>query len=344
MSELNQNGIMPEIKIFVSHRIDINSELVDNPLYVPMRCGAVFDNENPMNIEGDDTGDNISEKRMSYCEFTVQYWAWKNAKADYYGLCHYRRYLAFADKQFKTDEFNMIHSAELTPSQEKKLGLLDNRKMAHLISQYDIVTSQYADVRRIPLPKGHAETVRELWEAHDGLFFEKYIIDEMFGIIERRFPQYLQSAREYFDGSLHRGFNCFVMKKELFSRMCEFQFAVMDEIAERIDTTGYTQTMKRSPAFIGEMLYGIFIYHLTTRENVRVKELQLAFFANTDKIKSRFDLFLRTTLCRADKIARAVIDPLFPKGTVRREKIKDIFFSITHAKHRGEADIKQQER
>ena len=87
---------MNSIQIYVSHRIDINSELVDNPLYIPMRCGAVFDQENPMGIAGDDTGDNISERRMSFCEFTVQYWAWKNIRADYCGLCHYRRYLSFS--------------------------------------------------------------------------------------------------------------------------------------------------------------------------------------------------------------------------------------------------------
>lgn len=340
MSELNRSGAMPEIKIFVSHRIDINSELIDNPLYIPMRCGAVFDKENPMNIAGDNTGDNISEKRMSYCEFTVQYWAWKNAQADYIGLCHYRRYLSFADKQFKTDEYNMIHSAALTPFQAKKLGLFDSAKMARLISQYDIVTSQYADVHKIPLPNGHAQTVREMWDAHDGIFFEKRIIDEMFAIIETRYPQYLDSAKEYFNGGQHRGFNCFVMKRELFLRMCEFQFAVMDEIAQHIDTTGYTQTMKRSPAFIGEMLYGIFIYHLTTRENVRIKELQLAFFANTDRIKNKLDLLKRTSVYYMDKIIRKIADPLFPKGTARREKVKNIFYGITRAERRGEAVIK----
>ncbi|MCL2520879.1 MAG: DUF4422 domain-containing protein, partial [Spirochaetaceae bacterium] len=87
---------MKDIKIFVSHRIDLDSEVIDNPLFVPVRCGAVYDKrENKPDIIGDDTGDNISEKRLSYNELTVMYWAWKNVKADYYGLCHYRRYFSF---------------------------------------------------------------------------------------------------------------------------------------------------------------------------------------------------------------------------------------------------------
>ena len=89
----------PDIKIFVSHRIDLDSETIDNPLYVNVRCGAVFDKRENVDMLGDDTGDNISEKRDSFCELTVMYWAWKNVKADYYGLCHYRRYLSFAEDE-----------------------------------------------------------------------------------------------------------------------------------------------------------------------------------------------------------------------------------------------------
>ena len=91
---------MKDIKIFVSHRIDLDADCLDQDIYVPVRCGAVFDNKSST-IAGDDTGDNISEKRMSFCELTVQYWAWKNVDAEYYGLCHYRRYLAFSDEKFE---------------------------------------------------------------------------------------------------------------------------------------------------------------------------------------------------------------------------------------------------
>lgn len=77
-----------DIKIFSSHRIDLDSETVHNSLYIPVRCGTVFDERKDNTMLGDDTGENISEKRESFCEFTVQYWAWRNIEADYYGLCH----------------------------------------------------------------------------------------------------------------------------------------------------------------------------------------------------------------------------------------------------------------
>ena len=94
----------PDIKIFVSHRIDMEAETIDNPLYVNVRCGAVYDKRENIDMVGDDTGDNISEKRESFSELTVMYWAWKNVEADYYGLCHYRRYLSFATQYHEIND------------------------------------------------------------------------------------------------------------------------------------------------------------------------------------------------------------------------------------------------
>lgn len=332
---------MSGIKIFASHRIDINSELIDNPIYVPVRCGAVFDKENPMGIAGDDTGDNISEKRMSFCEFTVQYWAWKNAQADYYGLCHYRRYLSFAEKRFRTDEYTMIHNAVLTPGWKKRLRLTEPERMAELIGAYDVVTSEYAPVVNLPTPKGHKKTVRELWEAHDGMFFEKSSLDLLFKLIDELAPEYSASAKEYFSGGLHRGFNCYVMKRELFDRLCRFQFPIMFEVERRLDTTGYTQTMLRTPAFLGEMLYGIFLYHISTYERWRIKEVQLAYFSDTEKIKSRADLARRLIWNGADTALRAIVDPILPKGSEQRESVKNLFYKVAPLKRRGIAEIKE---
>jgi len=332
---------MSDIKIFVSHRIDINSEMIDNPLYVPVRCGAVFDKENPMDIAGDDTGDSISEKRMSFCEFTVQYWAWKNIRADFYGLCHYRRYLSFAERRFRANEYNMVHNAVLTPGCKRKFSLTDPVRMTEQICSYDAVVSEYAPVADIPTPGGKKRTVRELWEAHDGVFFEKSSIDLLFELISRMAPEYAASAQAYFAGGLHRGFNCFVLRKELFDRLCSLQFPIMFEIERRLDTTGYTQTMLRTPAFIGEMLYGIFMYHISTREDWRVKEVQLAFFSDTEKIQSRAALYRKLLWYGVDRVLRAVADPIMPKGTRRRERVKDLFYAITPAKRHGVAEIKR---
>lgn len=331
---------MSNIQIFVSHRIDIDSELIPNPPYIPVRCGAVFDSENPMKIQGDNIGDHISERRMSFCEFTVQYWAWKNAEADYYGLCHYRRYLSFAERRYKADEYNMVYVPSLMPTGKRRFGLSDSQHIAEQVSDCDGVISEYADVANIPTPAGKKASVREMWDAYDGVFLKKSVIDLMFYLIEQMSPLYLQSAHEYFSGDRHRGFNCFVLKKELFQRLCQFQFPILFELERRLDTTGYSQTMLRTPAFIGEMLYGIFLYHITTYESWKLKEVQLVFFANTDRIKGPVDLAKRYMWYGLDRALRVIVDPIMPKGSRRRETVKNIFYHVCPIKRRGAAVIR----
>ena len=44
VEELKYHGTpeKPDIKIFVSHRIDLDSETIDNPLYIPVRCAEPY--------------------------------------------------------------------------------------------------------------------------------------------------------------------------------------------------------------------------------------------------------------------------------------------------------------
>ena len=321
-----------EIKIFVSRRIDVDSVQVNNPLYVPMRCGAVFDTSRTTVIPGDNTGDQISEKRGSFCEFTVQYWAWKNTQADYYGLCHYRRYLSFTEQQYRMDEHGLVPCPVLSPRTMDRFRLLDEENMRRVIETHDLVIPTPAPVRKIPLPRGKARTVRELWEAHDGLFFEKKVIGRMFALIDELAPEYSASAREYFDGDLHRGYNCYVMRRELFDRLCRFQFPIVEAVDQELDTTGYTTEMKRTPAYIGEMLYGIFLHHVLTRETWRVCEKQLVLFQETEAAKSRITLVRWYAAYGLDRMVRAAVAPFFPLGSKRRERCKAVYRRLTRPK------------
>lgn len=76
------------------------SELPKNDIFVPIHVGSAISKIVMPGLQRDDEGDNISAKNPQYCEMTAQYWAWKHSKADYVGLCHYRRYLNFTDKTF----------------------------------------------------------------------------------------------------------------------------------------------------------------------------------------------------------------------------------------------------
>ena len=328
---MSNNQLPLKVKIFVSHRIDIDSEILSSQIFVPMRCGAVFDDRS-YHIQGDDTGDNISEKRMSYCEFTVQYWSWKNTEADYYGLCHYRRYFSFSKKRYKTFDTNMIRESRLTKREIKKYHLNNDLKLCGEISQYELIVPEPASVEKMSYKQKPVNTLREMWESYNGIYFEDGILDTMFRLIKERFPQYYESACRYFNGKKHRAFNCYIMKKELFFRMCEFQFDIMGEMDKIYNSANYQNGMKRCIGYVGEILNGIFIDYLINVEGRKYKERQLVFFVKTDRIKSKKEYYKYRISSFFDRTARLIVDPILPVNSKKREKIKKVLFKITPLK------------
>lgn len=316
---------LPDIAIMVSHRIDVNSILVDNPLYYPMRCGAVFDKNPIPNIPGDNTGENISANRENYCELTVQYWAWKNLQADYYGLCHYRRYLSFSDRHYHTNDHGLVPRPLLNEREMSRFGLLEPEHMAEEIAQYDAIIPQAAEVKKMPLPHGRAKTVRDLWEAHDGIFFDKSMIDLMLQSIRTFMPQYIRAADEYLAGGLHYGYNCYVMRRSLFEQLCEFQFTVLHSLEGALSNA---EQYPRTLAYIGEMLFGIFVYQIANIVHRKICEKQIIYFSVTTNCQScRMFFYYRFRLI-IDQVIRCIVKPFFPYGSCRRENAKKIYHKL----------------
>ncbi len=279
---------LPTIKIFVSHRTDLISETIDNPLYVNVRCGAIDDAENKSGLIGDDTGDNISEKKYQYSELSVQYWSWKNVKADYYGLCHYRRYLSFAtsDTNINSSElnqFNQIVCDSLNPKSAKNFGLLDKEHMENLISQYDLIVNDCCDIRKINTPEGRKSNLFEHWKTGEDVLFPKKTIENLLSLVQTYYSEYYQDFLEYLHGWKHRGFNCFVMKKSIFDQFCSFEFDVLSKLEQSVDIEYCSETMSRTVAYMGEIIYGAFVYHLIKQKKYRVKELKLILFKDINR-------------------------------------------------------------
>ena len=79
------------IKILVAaHKL---CEMPKSDVYLPVQVGKALHPDLDLGYQPDNEGENISEKNPYYSELTAIYWAWKNLKADYIGLVHYRRYL-----------------------------------------------------------------------------------------------------------------------------------------------------------------------------------------------------------------------------------------------------------
>ena len=92
--------MLPDFLFFMSIKILVAThkryDIPDKEEYLPLFVGAALSKEE-LPYQRDDEGDNISIKNKSYSELTGMYWAYKNLKADYIGLCHYHRFMDTKD-------------------------------------------------------------------------------------------------------------------------------------------------------------------------------------------------------------------------------------------------------
>ena len=325
---VNSNVKISDIKIFVSRRIDTLSVAVSNPLYVPVACGSCYAKSiNPQFIR-DDKGDNISQKRNSFCEFTVQYWAWKNAEADYYGLCHYRRYLTFSIRRFRANAQEQVIEGMLDDHAIAKYDFLNEKRVRDIIEGCDAVVNEAADVNYIPTPHGFQHSVYDHWAAHDGMFFDKRVLPLLLETIHELKPQYYEAAVAYMHDKWHRGYNCYVMKKDLFDEMCSFQFPIMFAMEKKLSENRMSKQFGRTLGYLGEMMYGIFIYYLEKQHRYKIKTAQLVYFEQTvpphSVCQRLIDRFLFWAKFRFENMGYR----LMPKNSRRRNFVKKIYFSI----------------
>ncbi len=189
-------------------------------IYMPIHVGKALNPNLDLGFQGDDTGDNISEKNKSYCELTAMYWAWKNLKdVDYIGLCHYRRYL--------------------------KLDITEDN-IKRIFENYDII---------IPYRKGQFSTnFKEL--AYLTTLEDAYIfIDTLLGMLPDQrdliYKIFMRSNRFTIC-------NMFIMKKKDFDEYSDFLFKLLKKVEAKIIPNGYTR-LKRVMGYLSEPLLGFWI-------------------------------------------------------------------------------------
>lgn len=197
-------------------------------LYLPMQAGRSL-HPALAGIIGDDTGDNISNKNESYCELTCLYWAWKNLREDYIGLCHYRRYFAASRIGSKTER---ILTAAATMEQLAAAPvILPAPRCYYIESTY----SHYA----------HAHHIRDL--------------DTVRVTLSVHYPDYIAAFDEVMHRTWGHRFNMLVMRRDILDAYCTWLFDVLARVEAIADTTSYTAYDKRLCGFLGERLLDVWI-------------------------------------------------------------------------------------
>ena len=229
------------IKILIAYHKQ--TDLVQNEVFLPI---AVGEKTWAKNILRDDDGENISEKNPAFNELTAVYYAWKNYEKvgdpDYIGLNHYRRFFIFDERKYayyETADFDDIFT---------KINY-NIERLEVLLSQYDFFS---------PMPNKRKSVYHYFSAAHG-----KEDLENALRIIEEKYPEYFDAAKEYVSGKAAYFYNAFLFGKEEFFRYCDFLFGVLFDLEKESDN---------DRLFISEVLTGIYFTQLKKEGK---KELRL---------------------------------------------------------------------
>lgn len=208
-----------KIKIIIAaHKADPNIRKED--IYMPIHVGKELNPDVELGFQGDNTGDNISNKNQAYCELTAVYWAWKNLKdVDIVGLAHYRRYF----KDIKNDD-----------------------DIRDALKEHDVVM-----LKSRSLPCSVADDLERLLSMEEVAIMVDTLLSE--------YPNLRQDVIDYFYRGNHvsQG-NMMIMKWKDFDAYCNFLFPLLSKIEAKIPVNNYMR-QKRNLGYMAEALLGLYV-------------------------------------------------------------------------------------
>lgn len=204
----------------------------DTPLpqekgYVPLQVGAAL--HPPLPYLRDDTGIHISEKNPHYCELTGLFWIWQNARDDYKGLVHYRRFFT--------------HHGEILTEEHARW----------LLAEHDVI---------LPRPEPLRECAWQEFCLHSGFEKDLLLTRQAVGLVS---GEMLPAFDAVMNGrSLHL-YNMLIASREVFDAYCRWLFAVLTQVERWVDMTDYTPYQQRLYGFLGERLLNVWVTHHSLR-------------------------------------------------------------------------------
>lgn len=207
-------------------------EMPKDKLYLPVHVGAA--GKEGIRYQRDDEGENISDLNPYFGELTGFYWAWKNLKADYIGLVHYRRYFVMDGKtlEYKQIEPYLGKIKVFTP--KKRWYVIETLK-----SHYD--HTHYPE---------HLEITRK--------------------VVVEKYPEYEKTIDKTLKHRWGYMFNMIILERGLLDEYCTWLFDVLFEVFKKIDCSNYTAFEKRYVGRMSELLFNV--WYLQALESGKIKK------------------------------------------------------------------------
>lgn len=224
------------------------------PLAIAVQGGAAL--STPINDTLPDIGPNgsISEKNPFYCELTVQYYAWKNEQADYYGFCHYRRFFGIGAQTKRP----YLALGSLNFKKQKKL-LGTPEELSRIVEECDLL---------LPRAEDMGCSTREQYIRAPHSYEED--LDLFLNLLKKKYPHLASHADAYLADSRQYFCNMFIMKRELFFDYCEHLFPLLEAFDEQKTTHGNFQS-DRTDGYLAERFLGIYVAYLRER-GIKIRE------------------------------------------------------------------------
>lgn len=224
----------------------------DDPVYIPLHVGHSLHKDKDFGYIGDDTGDNISDRNESFCELTGLYWVWKNLKADFKGLVHYRRH--FTRGHFWFDKKSSVYTRS-----DFRQKLTETDILLPCRRNYYIETNQshYA----------HAHYLSDLQQTRT--------------VISTECSAYLPAFDRQMERTGAHMFNMMVMRSDYFDAYCKWLFSVLFEVEKRTDVSGYDAFQRRLYGYLSELLTDVWI----ETNRLSYKEIPVLFMEPQNWVK-----------------------------------------------------------
>ena len=229
----------------------------------PVSAGAVVYNKNDIALSmRDDEGDNISDKNSSYCELTVQYWAWKNLRCDVCGIFHQRRFLDLSGINKRYPYRIAKQPDEITL---QKAGL-SYQTVCEATDKYSVIANRCENLY---------ESVEAFYNRNDRQNFDD--IGLLKDIIKKKYPKYYPSAEKYFKGTYSYFCNVFIMDKKQFDDYSKWLFDILFEYEKRKpENLFYPREMGK----LGERLFGVYMTYIRDNTDISYTELPRIHFSS----------------------------------------------------------------
>ena len=231
-------------------------EMPKDKMYIPLHVGAEGKKDedgNPIDYgyQKDNTGDNISSLNPQFCELTGLYWAWKNLKADYLGLVHYRRH-------FKGKNSEVLKYKELRPLLDRHSIIVPKKRRYYI----ETLEKHYE----------HNHHIKELNTAKD-ILIEKY-------------PDYLGAYEKAMGRTWGYMFNMMILRSDLMDEYCTWIFDILFELSKRLekDSNSLTSFENRFPGRVSERLFNVWLERQLETAHISKEDIYEIPFMYMEKI------------------------------------------------------------